>query len=255
MPGTLMLVPAAGLGTRLKTQTPKVLQPVLGKAMIDWLLDLYGPAIEQFIVVLHPSFADAVRAHCRSRPRIAYARQESPTGMLDAILAPRSQVRDAKPERIWITWCDQVAVHPDTVKQLVRVSAEQAAASLIFPTARRQAPYVHIVRDGDGRIGDIQHLREGDVLPADGESDMGLFSLSPEAYLERLVEFSAVSTPAAQTRERNFLPFIPWLSRQKAEVRTFACRDAEEAIGINTAEDLAVVQRYLLRRGDAAARS
>ena len=58
--------------------------------------------------------------------------------------------------------------------------------------------------------------------------------------------------PATKTRERNFLPFIPWLSQQGAAVQTFPCRDHEEAIGINTPDDLHVIERYLSRRDGTA---
>ena len=254
VPSSILIIPAAGLGTRLNASTPKLLVKVGGKAMVDWLLDLYDAVVGRFILVLHPSFEAAVRAHCQNRPRLSYARQERPTGMLDAILAPMSDARLDDPERIWITWCDQVAIHPATVEQLRQQSDRREAASLIFPTATRQAPYIHIVRDGQGRILDIRHQREGDEMPADGESDMGLFSLSREAYFARLVEFAAQVEPATKTRERNFLPFIAWLSHQGGDVQTFPCRDAEEAIGVNTPDDLRIVERYLARRDGPAGR-
>jgi bifunctional N-acetylglucosamine-1-phosphate-uridyltransferase/glucosamine-1-phosphate-acetyltransferase GlmU-like protein len=108
------------------------------------------------------------------------------------------------------------------------------------------------VRYGQGRILDIRHQREGDEMPAVGESDMGLFSLSRTAYFDRLVAFAAEVEPATKTRERNFLPFIPWLSKQGAVVQTFPCRDHEEAIGINTPDDLQLIERYLARRDGTA---
>jgi len=249
MPRTsLMIIPAAGLGTRLHASTPKVLLRVNGKAMIDWLIDLYSPVIERFILVLHPSFEALVRDHCRERSTVDYARQDTATGMLDAILAPLDRVRGASPGRIWITWCDQIAIHPDTMKQLVRVSEDHPAAPLIFPTVCRPKPYIHIVRDANGRITDIHHRREGDAMPELGESDMGLFSLSAEAYSSDLPEFALEARPAASTGERNFLPFITWLSRRGADVRTFPARDEREAIGVNTPDDVQAIEAYLRER-------
>jgi bifunctional UDP-N-acetylglucosamine pyrophosphorylase/glucosamine-1-phosphate N-acetyltransferase len=244
-----MIIPAAGLGTRLGSSLPKVLQPVNGKAMIDHLLDLYAPVVERFVVVLHPSFEGVVRTHCASRlADIAYASQEAPTGMLDAILTPLAQVRAAHPDRVWITWCDQVAIHPETVRALKRLSDGCASASLVFPTARRRHPYIHFVRAGNERIVGVLHRREGDSMPDAGESDVGLFSLSRDAYLRDLVEFGGEARHAAGTGERNFLPFIPWLSGRGADVRTCPCRDEREAVGVNTAGDLRDVERYLTER-------
>lgn len=247
---SLMIIPAAGLGTRLRSSTPKILLPVNGKAMVDWLLDLYAPVVGRFVLILHPSFERAVREHCRDRSPVAYVRQDHPTGMLDAILAPLEHVRNAAPDRIWITWCDQIAIHPETMNELAHLSEEHAIASMIFPTARRRAPYIHIVRDAAGRIIDIRHLREGDAMPDVGESDMGLFSLSVEAYFAQLPQFAADAQQSARTGERNFLPFIAWLSQRGADVLTFPCRDEREAIGINTSDDLEVIERYLRERGE-----
>src|SRR5574341_1691891 len=133
----ILIIPAAGLGTRLTASTPKLLVNVGGKAMVDWLLDLYDPVVERFILVLHPSFEPAVRRHCQNRPRLSYARQPNPTGMLDAILAPISDARRDNPDRVWITWCDQVAIHPATVERLRRLSEQPMPSPLIFPTATR----------------------------------------------------------------------------------------------------------------------
>jgi bifunctional N-acetylglucosamine-1-phosphate-uridyltransferase/glucosamine-1-phosphate-acetyltransferase GlmU-like protein len=222
--------------------------------MIDRLLDLYADIVGRFILVLHPSFEAHVRAHCQGRPHVSYARQEQPTGMLDAILAAMPDARLGAPARVWITWCDQIAIHPATVDRLRQLSEQSVTAPLIFPTANREEPYIHLVRDGQGRIVDIRHRREGDDMPSVGESDMGLFSLSANTYFDRLVEFAARVEPATRTRERNFLPFISWLSQQGEAIQTFPCRDVEEAIGVNTPDDLRVVERYLARRDGLPAR-
>ena len=38
-----LIIPAAGLGSRLGLNLPKVLVPVDGRPMIDWLVELYAP--------------------------------------------------------------------------------------------------------------------------------------------------------------------------------------------------------------------
>ena len=252
MPDSVLIVPAAGLGTRLQASTPKILVPVNGRPIVDHLLDLYGSTVERFVLVLHPSFERLVRHHCAQRPlAIEYVLQDHPTGMLDAILSARTQVRAANPSRVWITWCDQIGIEPKTIQTLKRLSDEHPRTALIFPTSTHTNPYIHIVRDPAGRIIDILHRREGDVLPSVGESDMGLFSLAPDAYFDSLPEFARAAAAGRATRERNFLPAIAWLSRRGAEVRTFPCVDAREAIGINTPDDLRTIEHYLRERGGA----
>jgi bifunctional N-acetylglucosamine-1-phosphate-uridyltransferase/glucosamine-1-phosphate-acetyltransferase GlmU-like protein len=250
MPGSVLIIPAAGLGTRLQTTMPKALVPVNGKAMVDHLLDLYGSTVERFVLVLHPSFERLVRLHCAQRPfAIEYVLQDHQTGMLHAILSAGTQLRAANPSRVWITWCDQIGVEPMTIQALKRLSDEHAQTALIFPTSTQADPYIHLVRDPTGRIVDVLHRREGDVMPGVGESDMGLFSLSADAYFAALPQFAAETVPAPKTGEKNFLPFIPWLSEHGADVLTFPCQDSREAIGINTADDLQAIEGYLRERG------
>lgn len=222
--------------------------------MIDYLLDLYRHSVGRVVLVLHPAFEQTVREHCEmvaSHLDIAYARQPQPTGMLDAILLAVSAVRVCDPARIWVTWCDQIGVDPNTIVTLRRLSGEHAQAPVVFPTARQENPYIHLVRDSSGRITAIRQRREGDVMPVVGESDMGLFSLSPDAYFKWLPQFGAEATNAAATRERGFLPFVPWLEQRGQRAVTFPCTNEIEAIGVNTPEDRRRLEQYLLERDRA----
>ena len=244
----VLIVPAAGRGSRLGGALPKVLTPVGGRAMLDRLTDLYLSYVGRVIVVVAPDARAAVGAHLAGRGLpVELAEQARPTGMLDAILTPADLVSGRPAARVWITWCDQVAVSPDTVARLAARS-DASDAPLVLPTVSRAAPYVHLDRDATGRIVRVRHRREGDVLPDPGESEMGLFSLSRDGYLEWLPAFAESVEQGAGTGERNFLPFIPWLA-SRAPVETFPVADPIESVGVNTPEDLALVERALAARG------
>ena len=219
--------------------------------MLDWLLDLYRGVIDRAIIVVHPSFADQIRAYGETTgARLEYQVQATPTGMLDAILRAAPTVASSDASRILITWCDQVAIHPQTVARLTTLSDTQPAAALVMPTARQSDPYIHLDRDTTGRIVRVLHRREGDRLPPAGESDTGLFSLSRDAFLNDLASFAASAGTGGATGERNFLPFIPWIAAQ-GEIVTFPCVDAIEAVGVNTPEELQRVESYLTARRSA----
>ncbi len=242
-----LIVPAAGRGSRLGDPEPKVLARVGGRPMIDWLLDLYDHYVTHVVVIVRPEARDAVASHLAPRTRtVDLAEQHEPTGMLDAILVPFALVERWQPESIWITWCDQVAVHPHTVARLAGRSGP-GAAPLVLPTVTRHAPYIHLERDRAGRVVRVRHRREGDSLPDPAESDMGLFSLSREAYLRWLPMYAAEVEHGQRTGERNFLPFIPWLAA-RVPVDTFPAVDEMESVGVNTPEERAQVERYLAGR-------
>ncbi|MCA1560374.1 MAG: NTP transferase domain-containing protein [Acidobacteria bacterium] len=241
----MLIVPAAGPGSRLGSSVPKVLVPVNGRPMIDHLLELYANAVQRVAVVVHPSAAPAVRDALRTAVDMFV--QPEPTGMLDAILLARPAVEVHRPRRLLITWCDQVAIRPETVARIRAATTPPADPPLILPTCRRTEPYTHLERDEAGRIRRILHRREGDPMPPIGESDAGVFDLSLHTYLDLLPQFARDVEQGTRTGERNFIPFIAWLSG-RAEVLTIPCADPEEAIGVNTPDELALIERYLQDR-------
>jgi bifunctional UDP-N-acetylglucosamine pyrophosphorylase / glucosamine-1-phosphate N-acetyltransferase len=249
-----MVIPAAGSGSRLGAPVPKVLAHVAGRPMIDHLLDLYGPAVQRFVVVVSPAGRDLVASHVRTRTEeIALEVQLEPTGMLDAILLARDAVQRHRPDRVWITWCDQLAVGQETVDRLKEAEATDPEPALVMPTCPGPDPYIHFDRDGSGQIVAVRQRREGDAMPPVGESDMGLFSLARAAYLEDLEAFNQAAGQGQSTRERNFLPFVPWLARSR-RVLTFPCADPIEAVGINTPEELRRIEAHLGDRAQRRAR-
>ena len=57
------VIPAAGRGTRLDFEKPKVLFPLAGRLILDWLLDLFEPRSGRVIIVASPSGREAIEDH------------------------------------------------------------------------------------------------------------------------------------------------------------------------------------------------
>ena len=212
--------------------------------MVEHLRALYAGVAERVAVVVHPSAERPVREQVAG---VDVFVQREPTGMLDAVLLAMPAVARDRPRRVLVTWCDQVGIDPRTVERLRQATSAPANPAMALLTCLRTDPYIHLERDGTGRIVRVLHRREGDAMPERGESDAGVFDLSYEAYADRLPEFARHVEPGAGTGERNFLPFIPWLSA-RAEVVAVPCTSAAETVGVNTPEELAMVEEYLKRR-------
>lgn len=242
-----LVIPAAGLGTRLGSSLPKALTPVAGQPMIGHVLDRCAPFIDCVVVVVNPAARRAMIDYLKQRPQpFAIAMQETPTGMLDAILAAEERVAHVK-SRVWIAWCDQVRLSDETLRRVV--AAEEAddgpEPAAVFPTTEQASPYIHFDRDAAGRLTGVRQRREQDAMPPVGESDAGMFSLSWAAY-QLLAAYRDAAPRGRVTGERNFLPFLPWLAADH-DVRTVALADPREAHGINTPEELAAAEAALAR--------
>lgn len=245
----LLVIPAAGRGSRLGFEGPKALLPIAGRPMIEHLLALYAATVDRYVVVVAPAALGAFASTLGAwRERVEFAVQEQPTGMLPAILCAETTVAAYLPQHVWITWCDQIAISAGTIEALAAAVARHPDAGLVMPTVRQAPPYIHFDRDPTGRIIDVRQRREGDVMPADGESDAGLFVLRRDAYLEQLVAYGQLPAAAGTgTGERNFLPFIPWLA-SRMPVMTVPIDRADEAIGVNTPDDVRTVEAHLRER-------
>jgi bifunctional UDP-N-acetylglucosamine pyrophosphorylase/glucosamine-1-phosphate N-acetyltransferase len=240
----LLVVPAAGRGTRLGWDGPKVLCPVGGRPMIEHLLDRYEPVVDHVVVVVAPQAQDDVsRVLARRAVPAECVVQPEPTGMLPAILCALPPVEARAPRHVWVTWCDQIGIGQDTVSRLATATESDPEAAMTFPTVRQEPPYIHFSRDRTGRIVDVRQRRDGDDMPPAGESDAGLFALRLDTFRDALPRY-AREAPVATTGERNFLPFIPWLAA-RARVTTFPLTDARQAVGVNTLEDLRSMETYL----------
>jgi bifunctional UDP-N-acetylglucosamine pyrophosphorylase / glucosamine-1-phosphate N-acetyltransferase len=241
----VVIIPAAGTGSRLGAGLPKLLVPVNGRPMILRLLDLYANAAERVVVVVSPSALAQVSAVLEGAvPPVSLVVQQQATGMLDAVLLARDRVGDAGPRRILITWCDQVAISTGTVAAITAAARRDPPPALVMPTCRKPEPYVHLERDATGRIVRVLHWREGDAMPASGETDAGVFDLSAQSYFDWLPQYAEAPEIGARTGERNFVPFVAWVAA-RGSVVTVPCAAPEESIGINTPDDLAILEAHL----------
>jgi bifunctional UDP-N-acetylglucosamine pyrophosphorylase/glucosamine-1-phosphate N-acetyltransferase len=237
------IIPAAGKGSRLGSDRPKILFPVAGRMIVEWLLDFLLPNCETLVFVLSPAGREIVREELErlipGRYRIVI--QEVPTGMGDAVALGLAEVTT---EHVAIVWGDQVALRRESVEACLREHEGPLAPDLTCPTVIRPNPYIHLERDSDGRISGLLQKREGDAMPAEGESDTGFFCFRTASLRRLLAELRQTAARGDATGEFNFLPVIP-LAAREGVVITPRVMTLEETVGINSREDVAVVEPFL----------
>lgn len=244
-PAWTAVIPAAGRGSRLGFDKPKILYPVAGRPLLEWMLDYLTPNCARFVFVLSPAGEGEVRPELeRLIPgRYEIAIQEIPNGMGDAVAQALPAV--ATPHAA-IVWGDQVALRPWSVAACLRLHEGSLQPDLTCPTVMRHSPYIHFERDESGRISGLRQAREGDTMPEAGESDTGFFCFRVAALRDL---FTRMNQDPAQrgraTGEVNFLPLIPLASLDGFTVITPRLMTPEETVGINSVRDIGTIEQFL----------
>ena len=243
------IIPAAGRGSRLGFDHPKILLPVLGRPILDWLVDLLETWCQRFVFVVSPSGRGEVEPLVLKRlgRRATVVVQEQPTGMGDAVLLAEGAV--ASPH-CCVTWGDQILLSPETVRTCLSVHQLQPEAGLTMPTVIKQHPYIHFVRDAADRIVGVQQAREKEIRRQFGENDCGFFAFDRQRLFDCLRAAKRGQTGLGKvTAEFNLLQVIPRIQEVAGITRTIRIDDENETLGINTRDDAEWASRILSRRG------
>jgi len=238
------VIPAAGRGSRLGFARPKILYPVAGRMIVEWLLDFLKPCCGSFVFVLSPDGHRDVESELDLLIPGHYRTviQDVPSGMGDAVDLALAIVETPQ---VAIVWGDQVALRPSSVEACIRLQDGPLHPDMTCPTVMRANPYIHFERDEEGRICAVRQRREGDAMPAEGESDTGFFCFRTDALRKLLSGLRAGRQKmGTETGEFNFLPVIP-LAAQQGTTLTPHAMTIEETVGINSSEDAAAVEEFL----------
>jgi len=235
------VIPAAGRGSRLGLDVPKILAP-LGKDRTVWtqLRDVLTGSAGHIHVVISPVFLDAFRNAAGHRGGVTIGVQEQPLGMGDAIFGAAGTWMNFK--QLLVVWGDQAGLACNTLRRVVALHASGSGPRCTLPVVETERPYVQYVFR-NGSLEEIRQTREGAAVDDRGFSDVGVFLLEVEGLPDAWRQYTRMTAAGAVTGEVNFLPFLVYLSRQCGwKFETVAVTDPTEARGINTREDLKFFQ-------------
>lgn len=240
---TCAVIPAAGLGTRLKMDIPKLLAPLTQtKTIWSVLRRKLLPIVDHIHLVVSPIGEPLIRevvTNDEVSGLVSLSIQPKPIGMGDAIFQGYPIWSQAK--TVLVIWGDQVFVSHKTLARSLELHA-QAAKTVSLPIVRQPAPYVEYMFDKSSRLVQVKQSREGDKCSPNGFSDVGTFVLSVDDLLPEWQKYLSQTQLGSTTGEVNFLPFLPFLSTQGWHVHPVHVTDVTEARGINTPDDLVFFQ-------------
>ena len=229
------LVMAGGLGTRMESETPKHLHPLLGRRMLDWVLDAVL-ALEPscVVVVVSPATREAVAASLPEGVELAV--QVEPKGTADAVASGRETLADFAGDVLVVSG-DTPMITPDELEGLVRRHRdERAAATVLALQTDRPLPYGRLVRDVAGRLRQI--VEAGDATP----EQLAVTELNTSIYTFASADLWGTLEGLEAGNAQGELYLTDTIGRLADAGRPVAVQHAADpavAVGVNTRAELA----------------
>jgi bifunctional UDP-N-acetylglucosamine pyrophosphorylase / glucosamine-1-phosphate N-acetyltransferase len=244
MLSTVAVVLAAGKGTRMKSDLPKVLVPVAGRPMIEFVLDaMSAGGVERMIVVIGYR-GDLVRQTLAGRAGVSFVEQREQLGTGHAVMACREALGSFD-GAVLVVAGDSPLMQPSSIAAVLK-EFERTKPACLMGTATRSDPtgLGRIVRDEQGNFQSI--VEERDASPSQRritEVNMSCYVFDGRQLfpaLDRIDRHNA--------QGEYYLTDCPGVMLAAGQ-RVLAINVLQpcEALSINTVEELAIVEQELLR--------
>lgn len=236
------VVLVAGRGTRMKSDAPKALHTILGKSIIDYVLDsVKGAGISDIILVA--GYGRSLLKDAVKDAKIVI--QKELLGSGDAVKTAGKALKNHS-GNILVVCGDTPLIKAETVRALIK-RHESSGASATILTAKLDDPtgYGRIARDSAGRITAIvEQEKAGRYEEIIQEINVGTYCFKAADLFEAL---EAVKTDNKK-KEIFLTDTVSILKNRGKLVETFTTVDQDEAIGVNTRRDLASSAAILKNR-------
>ncbi len=230
-----VVVLAAGLGKRMRSDLPKVLHPLAGRPLLAHVIDAARALAPRKIFVVHGHGADKVRAAFPDSG-VDWVLQADQLGTGHAVLQALPQLSSGA--NVLILYGDVPLVRPATLKRLV----EGARGGLAMLTAELADPsgYGRIVRDAAQRVARIVEQKDATASElAIREVNAGFFCLSARRLAPWL---SKIGNDNAQ-KEYYLTDLVALAVADAVPVVAVKAEDHWEVAGVNSMQELAVLER------------
>ena len=240
-----IIVLAAGKGTRMRSEWPKVLAPLAGRPLLEHVLDGARELSPASLAVVIGHGADSVRQGC-SGDAPGWVEQQQQLGTGHAVQQALPGVPDE--HTVLVLYGDVPLVSSATLKALAEVAQSQSCLTLLTTRLADPAGYGRIMRDQHGAIQAIVEERDAtEAQRAITEINTGLMA-APAGKLRRWLE--AVSNNNAQGEY--YLTDVVALAVADGETVAGVEAEPSEVAGVNDRAQLAQLERrYQLKQAEA----
>jgi bifunctional UDP-N-acetylglucosamine pyrophosphorylase/glucosamine-1-phosphate N-acetyltransferase len=224
------VVLAGGLGTRMKSRTPKHFHRILGRRMVDWVVVAAREVgADPLVVVTSPQGAAELDG-------LTVAIQSEPRGTGDAVVAARDALNGVSGDLLVLSG-DAPVVSPQVLRSLLDTHrSENAAATILSFRPSDPREYGRILRDGDGSVRGI--VEAGDASPDELEVDevnSSIYVFDADRVWPALEQLDTSN----EQGELYLTDAVRVLVENGDRVAAYVAPDPAEAEGVNTRAELA----------------
>jgi len=239
---------AAGLGTRMKSRTPKLLHQLAGRPMVAYVVDAAREASgRRPLVVTSPATAGVRDALDGSD--VDFALQAEPRGTGDAVAAAVAALADDVDEILVLTG-DAPLLEPSLLTELLdERRLDEAAIALVAVDAIDPAHLGRVIRDDAGTVERIVERKDAtDEELAVDEINSGLYAFDAAWLRARIGALS----PSPKTGELYLTELVEIARADGRLVVALTVEDDGRLLGINDRAELAQAEWDLRTRINAA---
>ena len=230
-----VIILAAGKGTRMNSDLPKVLHKLNGKALLDFVLDeseLLNP-IETILVVGFKK--EQVISHTENRINLKYATQIEQLGTGHAVLQTQELLKNNK-GHIIILYGDVPNIKASTLRPIIDEHIINSR-DLTLITAEIDDPsgYGRIIRDKNGNLLKIVEEKDCD------DDERKIKEWNPGIYIFKIPEvFEVLNNIRTNNASKEYYltDAIGLAQQSNMQVNAIKIANSNEVIGINTADQL-----------------
>ncbi len=239
-----VIILAAGKGTRMPGELPKVLHPVAGEPLLAHVLRTARALRPARILLVLGYRADEVRAHVDGSDTVVVL-QETQRGTGDAVRRAEPELRDFAGDLL-VLYGDVPLLSPDSLRALLEThGTEENVGTILTAELTDPAGYGRIVRDDTGRVRAIREhadLRAGEAQIR--EINSGIMAFDCGRLLAALQQIA----PNNRQGEYYLTDVVEIMEGAGGRIGAHRLAEPQEILGVNTVQQLAEVERIFAAR-------
>jgi UDP-N-acetylglucosamine diphosphorylase/glucosamine-1-phosphate N-acetyltransferase len=240
-----VIILAAGLGTRMKSNKAKVLHEIQGRPMILYVVEAAKKVAGDDIIVVIGNQARQVRGVIAETAQLLYAYQENQLGTAHAVLCAVPYI-PKHCEHVIILCGDVPLIQPETINRLFEDHLKAGRdVSLMAVELENPSGYGRVLLDGKGQINAI--IEEADATVIQKKIKLinsGIYCIKKSFLSEALPKIR----PDNAQGELYLTDIMAIGYKEKKKMGVRVETNFQQILGINTCQDLARVDAIMKSR-------